>query len=399
MSSASPSPSPLPTEAEIRALEAGVAGLEAQRATLGDAVVDAALAGLRARLAALRTAQGAGSAAAPARSLKQVSMLFMDVVGSTTLSQHLDPEETGALMDSVMQRGTALVAAHGGRVVQYADDSLLGVFGLEEAAEDDAERAVRCGLRLVALGRQLGAEVLGAHGLAGCDVGVGIHTSGVLVGGGGGGATDEGAVRGLAVNIAARMEQSAPAGGLRISQDTWSQVQGLFEFSPPEVLQVKGVDTPIVSHVVHKPLPQPSRRGARGIEGVPTRMIGREVELQALQAAFQRLMVAESRTGTAGPRRTRPGLTRVLARPFGMLMCSMMVAAELPISSQWWPTGLGRVPMSTSGSFLASRPVQVESRSLSLDQRRSSCLPLTAIASARFWPTRTTKRLPRVMPV
>lgn len=150
MSSASPSPSPssspLPTEAEIRALEAGVAGLEAQRATLGDAVVDAALAGLRARLAALRTAQGAGSAAAPARSLKQVSMLFMDVVGSTTLSQHLDPEETGALMDSVMQRGTALVAAHGGRVVQYADDSLLGVFGLEEAAEDDAERAVRCGV-------------------------------------------------------------------------------------------------------------------------------------------------------------------------------------------------------------------------------------------------------------
>ena len=150
MSSASPSPSPssspLPTEAEIRALEAGVAGLEAQRATLGDAVVDAALAGLRARLAALRTAPGAGSAAAPARSLKQVSMLFMDVVGSTTLSQHLDPEETGALMDSVMQRGTALVAAHGGRVVQYADDSLLGVFGLEEAAEVDAERAVRCGV-------------------------------------------------------------------------------------------------------------------------------------------------------------------------------------------------------------------------------------------------------------
>ena len=55
--------------------------------------------------------------------------------------------------------------------------------------------------------------------------------------------------------------------------------------------------------------------------------------------------------------------------------------------------------MTENGRFLASRPVQVESRSLSLDHRRSSCLPLTAIASARFWPTRTTRRLPRVMPV
>ena len=268
--------------------------LEAQRALLGDAVVDAALAGLRARLATLRatdgaSASGTASAAGPARSLKQVSVLFLDVVGSTLLSQRLDPEETSAVVDGALQRGTALVAAHGGRVVQYAGDSLLGVFGLEEATEDDAERAVRCGLRLAALGQQLGAEVLAAHGHAGCNVRVGIHTGSVLIGGGGGGAGDEGAVRGLAVNIAARMEQSAPAGGLRISHDTWSQVRGLFEFSAPEVLQVKGVDQPIVSHLVLKALPQPFRRGARGIEGVATRMVGREAEFLALQAAFKRL--------------------------------------------------------------------------------------------------------------
>ncbi|WP_164884960.1 ATP-binding protein [Rubrivivax rivuli] len=274
---------------EAAALEAGIAALEAQRATLGDAVVDAALGGLRARLAALQAKEGA----APARALKQVSLLFVDVVGSTMLSQHLDPEETSAVMDGALRRGTALVVAHGGRVVQYAGDSLLGVFGMDEANEDDAERAVRCGLRLLALGRELGAAVLAAHGQAGCDVRVGIHTGGVLVGGGGGGAGDESAVRGLAVNIAARMEQSAPAGALRISQDTWSQVRGLFEFSPPELLQVKGVDAPIVSHLVHKALPLAFRRGARGIEGVATRMVGREAQLAALQAAFQRLCTHE----------------------------------------------------------------------------------------------------------
>jgi class 3 adenylate cyclase/tetratricopeptide (TPR) repeat protein len=275
---------------EAAALEAGIAALEAQRATLGDAVVDAALGGLRARLAALQAEEGA----APARALKQVSLLFMDVVGSTTLSQHLDPEETSAVMDGALRRGTALVVAHGGRVVQYAGDSLLGVFGMEEATEDDAERAVRCGLRLLAMGRELGAAVLAAHGQAGCDVRVGIHTGGVLVGGGGGGAGDESAVRGLAVNIAARMEQSAPAGALRISQDTWSQVRGLFEFSPPELLQVKGVEAPIVSYLVHKALPPAFRRGARGIEGVATRMVGREAQLAALQAAFQRLCTHEA---------------------------------------------------------------------------------------------------------
>jgi class 3 adenylate cyclase/tetratricopeptide (TPR) repeat protein len=284
---------------EAAALEAGIAALEAQRATLGDAVVDAALGGLRARLAALRAVEGAAPPAAPpgatlARALKQVSLLFMDVVGSTTLSQHLDPEETSAVMDGALRRGTALVVAHGGRVVQYAGDSLLGVFGMEEATEDDAERAVRCGLRLLAMGRELGAEVIAAHGQPGCDVRVGIHSGGVLVGGGGGGAGDESAVRGLAVNIAARMEQSAPAGGLRISHDTWSQVRGLFEFSPPELLQVKGVEAPIVSHLVHKALPTAFRRGARGIEGVATRMVGREAQFAALQAAFQRLCTHEA---------------------------------------------------------------------------------------------------------
>ena len=82
------------------------------------------------------------------------------------------------------------------------------MFGADEVAEDDTERAVHCGLELLALARTVAAEVLAAHGYAGLDVRVGIHTGGVLLGGGGGGAGDENAVRGLAVNVAARMEQT-----------------------------------------------------------------------------------------------------------------------------------------------------------------------------------------------
>ena len=69
-------------------------------------------------------------------------------------------------------------------MLQYAGDSLLAAFGADRAAEDDAERAVRCGLELLVLGRMLRAEVEAAHGHAGLDVRVGIHGGSVVLGGG-----------------------------------------------------------------------------------------------------------------------------------------------------------------------------------------------------------------------
>ena len=127
-------------------------------AALGDAVVDPALAAMRAQLQAL----AASGVSESSQALKLVSILFLDVVGSTALAQQLDPEDVGVVLDGVLVRGTAIVQAHGGSVLQYAGDSLLAVFGNPKAAEDDAERAVRCGLALVALGRRLAAGLPGA---------------------------------------------------------------------------------------------------------------------------------------------------------------------------------------------------------------------------------------------
>ena len=270
---------------EPQQLEAAVAALQAQRALLGDAVVEATVAALRARLAA------AAELPEPAQTLRQVSILFMDVVGSTTLAQQHDPETVSAVMDDALARGTALVLAQGGKVLQYAGDNILAAFGAEGAREDDAERAVHCGLALLALGRDLGQEVQAAHGHAGFDVRVGIHTGGVLLGGG---VDAEGSIRGSAVNIAARMEQTAPAGALRISHDTYSLVRGLFEVQTQPPLQVKGVEVPIQSYLVRGAKPRNFRIGARGIEGVATRMIGRDADLQVLQAAFLRLFAQGS---------------------------------------------------------------------------------------------------------
>src|SRR5687768_14622960 len=96
-------------------IESAIAALESQRALLGDAVVDASLSALRSTLAALEPASGP-----PQQTLRQVAILFLDVVGSTQLTHRLDPESVSAVMDDVLRRGTAVVEAHRGRVLQYA---------------------------------------------------------------------------------------------------------------------------------------------------------------------------------------------------------------------------------------------------------------------------------------
>jgi class 3 adenylate cyclase len=97
-------------------LEAAIAALEAQRGLVGDAVADAALTSMRQRLARI---------VEPGQSLRQVTVLFMDVVGSTALSRQLDPENIHAIIDGALRRLTTTVHEHDGRVLQYAGDSLL----------------------------------------------------------------------------------------------------------------------------------------------------------------------------------------------------------------------------------------------------------------------------------
>jgi predicted ATPase/class 3 adenylate cyclase len=273
---------------EAQQLELTIQGLEAQRALLGDAATDAALVPLRTRLATLRAGLAMQQSA---QVLKHVSILFLDVVGSTSLAQHLDPEEVSEVMDGTLLRGTAVVEAHHGKVLRYAGDSILAAFGADLASEDDAERAVRCGLALLSLGKALRAEVQTAHGHASFDFRVGIHSGGVLLGGG----VDEyGTIHGIAVNIAARMEQSAPPGGLRISHETYAQVRGIFDVEAQPPLTVKGVDRPLQTYLVLRARPRAFRVATRGIEGVETRMIGRAAELHALQAAFERVFAPGS---------------------------------------------------------------------------------------------------------
>ena len=268
---------------ELQQIEAAIAGLESQRALLGDAIADTALAPLRAKLSTLALARPTPDRG---QTLKQVTILFLDIVGSTTLSQHLDPEDIHAVMDSALARCTAIVEARQGKVLQYAGDNLLAVFGADAAQEDDAERALHAGLALLEEGRAQGLLVQQRHGHSGFDVRIGVHTGGVLLGGG---VDAEGSIRGMSVNIAARMEQAAPTGGMRISMVTYRQVRGVFDVEPQPPIEVKGLDEPIASCLVLRAKPRAFRVVTRGIEGVETRMVGRDAELEQVQLAFKRL--------------------------------------------------------------------------------------------------------------
>jgi class 3 adenylate cyclase/tetratricopeptide (TPR) repeat protein len=258
---------------EREQLELAIAALQAQRALLGNALVDAALGPMRARLASLTAEQ----------ELRYVTILFLDIVGSTNLSQLLDPEDVHLAMDSAMQRYASIITQHGGKVLKFAGDSVLAIFGAEVASEDDAERGVFAGLALLEEGRRHQEWIEQHFHHTGFNIRVGLHTGNVLLGGG---VDAENNIRGLPVNVAARMEQSAPVGGLRISHDTYRHVRGVFDVEPQAPIAVKGVTQAMLTYLVLRSKPRAFRAPSRGIDGIDTHMVARDTELQILQKAF-----------------------------------------------------------------------------------------------------------------
>ena len=256
---------------------AALTALEAQRATLGDAVVDLACAPLRERLAALLRPAGLQH--------RQVTVLFADVVGSTAMAQGLEAEDTLDVLGTAMHRMGDIVQAHGGRVLKFTGDGVKAAFGMDQAREDDAERAVRAGLAMLAAGLEQAEHARLTYRINDFAMRVGLHTGDVALGAGGN--ADNTAI-GVAVNVAARMEQSALPGTLRISHDTWSQVRGLFDMQAQPPLLVKGIDLPMQTYLVRGALERSVASVERGLQGLVTPMVGRDAELQSLLAAVER---------------------------------------------------------------------------------------------------------------
>jgi len=206
------------------------------------------------------------------------------------MAQNLDPEDVLEIMDGAFDALIAPIYHHEGTLARLMGDAILAFFGAPIAHEDDPERAVRAALEIVANIKEYAAALEKQRGLSGFNVRVGINTGLVVVGEVGSDLRVEYTAMGDAINLASRMEQNAPAGGILITHNTYQHLRGLFDVQPQPPLLVKGHSEPVQTYVVQRLRPRTFHAGGRGIEGIKTPMVGRQAELEALQAAFRHLV-------------------------------------------------------------------------------------------------------------
>jgi predicted ATPase/class 3 adenylate cyclase len=216
---------------------------------------------------------------------KQVTVVFVDAAGFTALSSRLDPEELHAIMDGCFQRLLDAVHRYEGTVNQFTGDGVMALFGAPIAHEDHAVRAVAAALAMQQSAREY-AEELGRRGLD-FAIRIGINTGPVVVGRIGDDLRMDYTAQGETVNLAARLQQSAPAGGVRLGEATMRLVRGYFAIEPTGEVAVKGLPAPVPTFTVT------GERHARGrfdlaVERGLTAFVGRRRELQFLADALDK---------------------------------------------------------------------------------------------------------------
>jgi class 3 adenylate cyclase len=267
---------------EIEKLEQAIAALEAQRQTVGDPVIEAALAPIREKLATLR-------AAAKSESRKLVTVLFADLVGHTALFARLDPEDVQELLEAYFGAWKTCITGRGGIVEKFIGDAVMAVFGEPSAREDDPEQAIWAALEMRQTLEELNKTIEQERGIH-LVMRVGITTGEVVISTLGERLGEEFVVVGETVNLASRLQASAPEGSILISHDTYRHVRGIFNIRKLEPIQAKGIEELVQVYQILGAKQRAFRMATRGVEGVETRMVGREGELKRLQDAFQEVI-------------------------------------------------------------------------------------------------------------
>lgn len=220
---------------------------------------------------------------APTVERRQLTVVFVDLVGSTALSGELDPEDLIRLLRQYRDACTAVIAKHDGYIAQYLGDGILVYFGFPQAQEDAAARAVRAGLEIVEKVRQLkqpDGRALQAR--------VGIATGLVVTGGATGvGAAGEETVVGDTPNLAARLQSLADPGCILVGSTTHRLTSNFFEFSFLGERAIKGFRDPIsVWKVLGESAIESRFAAAHAAAAGP--IVGRERELAFLYDSWQR---------------------------------------------------------------------------------------------------------------
>lgn len=212
-----------------------------------------------------------------------VTMLFCDVKGSTAAAEQMDPEEWTEIINEAFEQMIRPVYKYEGTVARLMGDGILAFFGAPIAHEDDPQRAVLAGLDILDNFRNAQPTTHNFQLLPR----VGINTGLVVVGAVGSDLRMEYTAMGDAINLAARMEQTAEPGTVQIAEDTWQQVAPLFNFEELGGIEVKGKSEPVRAWRVVDRKSDPGR--LRGIEGIEAPLIGRDNEWQSLALAAEQV--------------------------------------------------------------------------------------------------------------
>jgi class 3 adenylate cyclase/tetratricopeptide (TPR) repeat protein len=217
---------------------------------------------------------------------RQVTVMFCDLVGSTALSTQFDPEDLKEVIGSYQRAVTEAVTGFDGFVAKYMGDGVLVYFGYPQAHEDDAERAVRAGLRAI--------EAVGRLGPVKLEVRIGIASGSVVVGDLiGKGSSQEQSIVGETPNLAARLQALAQPGALVIAASTRQQIGGLFDLEDLGRKQLAGFDEPQLAWSVLDESPEVGRFAALRSGRSP--LVGRDEEVELLMRRWKQAKSGDGR--------------------------------------------------------------------------------------------------------
>ena len=200
---------------------------------------------------------------------KVVTVLFCDVVGSTSLGESVDPEALQGLLARYFERMKAIVEGHGGSVEKFIGDAVMAVFGVPAVHEDDALRACRAATEMQAAFAELGVQGR-----------IGVNTGEVVTG------TEERLATGDAVNVAARLQQAAAPDEVLIGLPTLELVRSAVVVEALDALDLKGKAEPLPAFRVLTALEAPERSHG-------SHFVGREREVDEIREAWERAVLEQ----------------------------------------------------------------------------------------------------------
>ncbi len=214
---------------------------------------------------------------------KTVTVLFCDLVGFTAASDGADPEDVRARIGPYHARLRTVIEGFGGTVEKFIGDAVMAVFGAPVAHEDDPERAVRAGLRILEAIVNLNEDDPG-RGLA---VRVGVESGEAVVALGARPQLGEALVAGDVVNTASRLQGAAPVGGVLAGPGTYAATRRAFDYQPLDPVVLKGKAEPVP---VFRALAPRARLGTDVTRSLGAPMVGRRADLSILTGAFQKVV-------------------------------------------------------------------------------------------------------------